>query len=345
MKEKVRVVFVGTGSMGQVAHLRNYVLIPECEVVAVCEIKKELACKVAQRYGIKSVYHDFFEMLEKEDFDAIVAPQPFTRHYTVLKDLLKAKLPIFIEKPLAGSVEIGEKIVKEIEESKTWVMVGYHKRNDLAAIYAKEKIEGFKNTLEIGRMKYIRITMPPGDWIAGGFRGLIKTDENIALEYDTTPSNMSKEVYREYLAFVNYYIHQVNLMRFLFGEPYTVRYAEKSRVLMVVESSSGIPGIIEMAPYTTTIDWQEKATVFFEKGYIEISFPAPLAINRPGRVKIFKDVPTPETIIPQLPWVDAMYQQAVNFVLSVMGKAKPACLAQEALEDLKIAQQYLNLVL
>ncbi|MCX7705863.1 MAG: Gfo/Idh/MocA family oxidoreductase [bacterium] len=344
MERKVKIVFVGTGAMGQCAHLKNYVLIPDCEVVAICEKKKKLASMVAEKYRIKKVYNDFSEMLEKEEFDGIVASQPFTRHLVVLKEILKAGKPVFIEKPLAGCVENGEKIIEEVKKSRTWIMVGYHKRNDPAVIYAREKIENFKKTGELGRLTYVRITMPPGDWIAGGFNELIKTDEQISLDYDPVPESMNNRTYEFYLSFVNYYIHQVNLMRYLLGEPYRVKYAEKSKTLMALESKSGVPGIIEMSPYTTSIGWHEKASVFFEKGFIEISLPAPLANNRPGDVKIYRDIPLPETILPSLPQVSAMYQQATNFIQSIKGKAKPACLADEALEDLKIAKEYVSLV-
>ncbi|HOK80187.1 MAG TPA: Gfo/Idh/MocA family oxidoreductase [bacterium] len=344
MAEKVKIVFVGTGAMGQCAHLKNYVLIPDCEVVAICEKKKILASKVASKYGIEKVYHDFSEMLEREKFDAIVSSQPFTRHLVMLRELLKAKKPVFIEKPLAGSVEAGEKIIEEIKKAGTWVMVGYHKRNDLSVIYAKEKIERFKQTGELGKMTYIRITMPPGDWVAGGFRDLIKTEETLSLDFDPVPENMDKDTFNLYLEFVNYYIHQVNLIRYLFGEFYSVKYADRTGVLMAVESISGIPGIIEMAPYKTSLDWQEKALVCFEKGFIEISLPAPLVCSRAGRVKIYKDNAIPETMIPALFPISAMYQQAMNFVLSVKGEAKPACLAEEALEDLRIARDYIKML-
>ena len=55
----------------------------------------------------------------------------------------------------------------------------------------------------------------------------------------------------------------------------------------------------------------------FENGYVKLELPAPLACNRPGRVEIFSDPgdgATPQTIVPQLPWVHAMRQQAINFV-------------------------------
>ena len=53
------------------------------------------------------------------------------------------------------------------------------------------------------------------------------------------PDYFDKSTGDAYNAFVNYYIHQVNAMRFLLGEPYKVTFADKSGVLMAVESTSG----------------------------------------------------------------------------------------------------------
>ena len=139
----------------------------------------------------------------------------------------------------------------------------------------------------------------------------------------------------------------MNLLRHLLGEPYRVTYADPSGVLLAVQSESGVAGVIEMTPYATTVDWQESALVAFERGYIKIDLPAPLAYNRPGRLEIFTDPgegATPQTVIPQLPWVHAMRQQAMNFVAAIRGEREPMCHAEEALEDLKVARAYLDLL-
>jgi predicted dehydrogenase len=157
---------------------------------------------------------------------------------------------------------------------------------------------------------------------------------------------MNEEVYSQYNGFVNYYIHQINLMRYFLGEPYAVTYADASGVLLVGKSESGVACIIEMTPYSTTVDWQESVLVCFEKGYVKVDLPAPLASNRPGRVEIFRDPGgvTPETVVPQLPWIHAMRQQASNFIAAIKGKAPPPCTSEEALEDLKVAREYIRLL-
>ena len=166
------------------------------------------------------------------------------------------------------------------------------------------------------------------------------------LEWEPKPADMDEATNDQYVAFVNYYIHQVNLMRWLLGEPYKVTYAEKSGVLMAVESKSGVAGTIEMTPYRTTVDWEESALVAFEKGYILVKLPAPLASNRAGTVEIYSDPSegkTPTRTSPALPWVHAMRQQAANFIKVIKGEMKPPCEAAEAVEDLVVAREYIRL--
>ncbi|MEW6752179.1 MAG: Gfo/Idh/MocA family oxidoreductase [Candidatus Latescibacterota bacterium] len=344
----VRIGFVGVGSMGQCAHLRNYVTVPDCRVVAIAELLEEQGERVAARYGVPQVYRDFREMLAQEELDGIVASQPFNRHGLLVPELLEARIPIFTEKPLAASVEVGERLVQALHESGTWHMVGYHKRSDPATMCAKEEIDRLKQSGELGKMTYVRILMPAGDWVASGFTDLIRTDESRpGLETDPPASDMSPEVFSRYGGFVNYYIHQVNLMRHLLGEPYRVTYADPSGVLLAGQSEGGVACTIEMSPYRTTIDWQESALVCFERGYVKLELPAPLASNRPGRVEVFLDPgpnTRPQSVVPQLPWVHAMRQQAINFVDAIRGLREPMTRAEEALEDLRVARQYICLL-
>ncbi len=345
---KVRIAFVGVGTMGQCAHLKYYSVMPECEVVALAEIRPELGRRVAQRYGVAKTYPDHTSLLENEAVDGIVAIHQFQRHGSLVPELLKSGVPVLTEKPLASTIESGEKIVEAVEQSRTWQMVAYHKRSDPAVMYAKSEIERLKSTGELGKTQYVRITMPVGDYIAGGFDDLISTDEPIPeLPVDSLPADMDLNAYRSYLSFVNYYIHQVNLLRYLLGEPYKVSYADPAGMLLVAHSESGVPGVIEMSPYSTSIDWQETALVAFEHGYVKIGLPAPLAINRPGKVEILRDPgngAVPEVTIPQLPFTGAMKQQAANFIAAIRGEMQPTCQAKEALEDLRVAHEYMRLL-
>ena len=73
---KVRIGFVGVGFMGQLAHLRNYAALPDCEVVALAELRPELARKVAAAYGVPKVYAEAADMLAKETGVKVVSLNP-----------------------------------------------------------------------------------------------------------------------------------------------------------------------------------------------------------------------------------------------------------------------------
>ncbi|NIA15873.1 MAG: Gfo/Idh/MocA family oxidoreductase [Nitrospiraceae bacterium] len=344
---KPRIGFVGVGAMGQCAHLRNYASIPECNVVAIAEIRPELGKRVANRYGVPRVYPDHAAMLAEEELDGIVASQPYSRHGVLLPELFEAGIPVFTEKPLTCSVAAGKKIIGALQGSSARHIVGYHKRSDPATMYARNLIAELKASRELGPMRYVRILMPAGDWIAGGFQDLMSSQETVpVLEHDALPSDMDEETQRSYDSFVNYYIHQVNLMRHLLGENYRPTHADPTGTLMVIESESGVPGTIEMSPYQTTIDWQEEALVAFEKGFVKLELPAPLVLNRPGKVTAFRDPgdgAVPTRVEPQMPWVHAMRQQALNFIDVLKGKDTPLCEAPEALDDLHVAVDYITL--
>jgi len=344
---KLKIGFVGVGGMGQMAHLSNYAELKDlCEVVAIAEPRPRLAREVASRYGVPRVYRNHLELLAEEKVDAIVAAQPYRAHRALIPDILRAGVPVFTEKPLTLTVEAGEELARMAEESQTLHMVGYHKRSDPAMEYASKRIEEWKRSGEYGELRYIRVTMPPGDWI-GGMDAPLGTDE----PYPSTPletgsPEFTEDQNRELDIFVNYYIHQVNAIRFLLKEPYRATFADRRGILLNGESESGVTVALEMAPYGTTIEWHESVLVCFEKGFVRVDLPAPLARQQAGKVTIMKDngrePPSYET--PVLPNRAAMRQQAMNFIAAVRGERPAPCESKEALEDLKIARDYIRLM-
>ena len=343
----LKIGFCGVGMMGQCAHLRNYATLPECDVVALAEPRAKTAQLVATHYSIPNVYSDFSEMLAAEKLDAVVASQPFDRHGVLVPELLKAGVPVFTEKPIAGTVEAGERIVAADAASDGFLMVGYHKRSDPAVMWAKEQIERIKASGELGRLTYVRVLMPAGDWVERGFDTVINGgDEPLKLEMDPPAADMSEEVFGHYGGFVNYYIHQVNLARHLLGENWQVKYAEPTGVMLAGTSDSGSAVTIEMTPYATSEGWEESALVCFERGYLSIQLPPPLAIGRAGKVELYEDPgegKAPKRTSPTLRPVGAMRQQARNFLAAARGEQPPMCNAADALADIKLAREYVRL--
>ena len=342
---KVKIGFLGCGFMGQLAHLQNYAALDSCEIVGVTDVKQEQAKKVAAAYLIPKVYCCAEEMLRDSEIEAVVASQSFSNHVNVVEEVLSAGKHILTEKPLCVYPQNGRRLVECAAKNKKIHMVANHKRSDPAAEYAVKVIKSWKASGEMGKMNYVRITMPPGDWISGanGVNLPISTSEEYAkFTPEQIPEGVDPSIDKDYVSFVNYYIHQVNMMRFLFGEDYGLSFADKSGVLLAVESRSGVSGIIEMATYSTTDSWQESAMVCFEKGYVFFTLPAPLASQRAGEVTVFTDNGGGGVFTsPALPNLCAMRNQSMNFIKAVKGEIDPPCPSSEAVKDLEFALDYI----
>jgi len=342
---KVKLGFLGVGMMGQLAHMQNYAQVEDCEIVAVAESKQKQAERIAAIYNIPKIYSDYHEMLANPEIDAIVAAQPFGNHVNLVPDILKAGKHVMTEKPLCIYAVNGRMLADCAAKAQKIHMVGYHKRSDLATEYAKEVIAAWKQSGELGKMKYIRISMPPGDWV-GGSRRPFRTADEKPQEYvrEKIPAGIDESFDKMYVTFVNYYIHQVNLMRYLMGADYKLTFADRTGVILTAESSDGVAGMIEMEAYKTTDDWQEQAFICFEKGWIRIDYPAPLASQQAGKVTVFDNSKQQAvTTSPRLPNVHAMLNQARNFVKAVQGVKPAPCTSAEAVKDLDFSMDYVTM--
>lgn len=345
---KIRLGFVGVGGMGQCAHLHNYVSLPDCEVVALSEVKEGLGKQVATRWGIPKVYRNCQDMFAGEKLDGIVCIQQFSDHGTLLPDVVATGLPVIIEKPIAHAIASGEKILAAAKAAKARLYVGYHKRSDPATLAAVDFIAKAKQPDSgFGAMKYIRVAMPPGDWVANGFWHRMDTNEPLPPQPPRGAAEYSDATASKYYSnFVNYFIHQVNLIRLLLGEDYIVRYADPSGLILAGNGvKSGVSVVLEMYTFSTTRDWQEHALVTFDRGWARVDLPAPLTINRAGTLTVFEDLKgsEPKTWSPVLPYVHAMRSQAMQFLKAIKGEKTTLCSPEDALEDLRVARAYIDL--
>lgn len=344
----VRLAMIGTGMMGQRAHLDQYISWPDCEIVALAEPRSDLAAKVAARYGIAKTFSNHLDLIHHTDFDGLVCIQPYAHHRALLPDLYKTGKPVLTEKPLALSVASGKQLASLAKAQGVKHMVGYHKRSDPAMEYARKVIRDWQSSGVSGRMTYLRVTMPPGDWVWHGFAATLTSSEpypSISVERLDEIEGLTLEQAKAYDSFVNYYIHQVNAIRYLLGEDYQVKYTDAAGHLLVGQSDSGVSIVLEMAPWQNTVDWQERYLVCFEKATVQVDLPAPLATQQAGRIELMIDhgQGQPHFERPMLPPVAAMRNQARHFIDHVRGTGEAPCLADEAVKDLQLAFDYIRL--
>jgi predicted dehydrogenase len=215
---------------------------------------------------------------------------------------------------------------------------------------AKKQIAQWLSDGSVGKMRYVRVTIPPGDWVGPGFAHLIDMGEKVPpMQADPKPEGMDPEAFKYYVYLVNYYVHQVNLLRHLLGGDYEIKFADPNgRTFAGVGKGdlSKVTVVVEMAPYDTTIAWQETALVCFDKGWVKVELPRPLASDEAGRVSYYTDPgkgAEPTLTEPEMPKRHAMQQQAINFIAAIKGETTPLCSAAEAQKDLDTLWEYQTL--
>src|SRR5207253_6422097 len=113
---------IGLGPNGR-GHLKNYHEHPRASIVAVCDVNRDLATRVAAEYSIPRVYGDL-SILAQPDIDmiAVCAPNPYHGEYTVRA--LEAGKHVFVEKPMALDLASLARIVALSRASGLQVMTG-----------------------------------------------------------------------------------------------------------------------------------------------------------------------------------------------------------------------------
>jgi predicted dehydrogenase len=127
MAEEVRVAFIGTGGIATEAHLPALKDIEGVEIVALCDTKKERAHAAAQQFGGRA-YADHREMLDREDVDAVFVCLPPDAHTDAELIAAERGAHLFIEKPLALTMDKGLEIAQAIEKANVISCVGYQCR-------------------------------------------------------------------------------------------------------------------------------------------------------------------------------------------------------------------------
>lgn len=127
-KKKIRVAVCGMGNMGR-CHSDHMLKIDDVELVALYDDFGTPAERFKEEHNLTcNVYSDYDLMLEKETIDAIYICLPPFCHNGQVEKAAKKGIHVFIEKPIALTLERGKSMVKAIEKAGVISQVGYQMR-------------------------------------------------------------------------------------------------------------------------------------------------------------------------------------------------------------------------
>lgn len=162
-EERVRVGLIRAGWIGR-HHGMNVMANAHAELVGVFNPTEAKAKAFVGRAGSEAaVYKSYEELLKRDDIDAVVIASPNASHAEQAVAAAEAGKHIYLEKPMAISLEDCRKIVKAVHNSNVKCDMGYHRRLSPLPQYAKGLIkDGKLGDLALVESDYFHYV--PGDW-------------------------------------------------------------------------------------------------------------------------------------------------------------------------------------
>lgn len=217
--EKLNLGVIGTGRIGKV-HIATLVQsVPKANVIAIADTDKASAEKVAQTFGIKTVYNNHMDVINHSGVEAVVICSPTDTHAKYIIDAARAGKHIFCEKPVDLSLEVIKGAIEAVKKAGVKFMVGFNRRFDPNFLKIKQMVADGK----IGQPHILKITSrdpnPP------------------SAEYAAVSGGM----------FLDMTIHDFDMARYICGSEVTEVYTKAS---VMVDPAIGKAGDVDTAVIT-----------------------------------------------------------------------------------------------
>lgn len=289
---KVRIGVIGGGLIAQVAHLPYLTELQDrFELVALAEPSRKVREALSWKYRIPRTYADFRALIQDASVDAVLICSPNGTHAEAVLAALRARLHVFVEKPLCITLADADRIIAERDRAGTVVQVGYMKRYDRAYAAMIEDLP------ELGgeSLEYISVVthdpglprffapagVPAPDDVSETVIGA--TRQSLAEQVAEAVGSDDPEVARQFSdVFLGALVHDVNLCHGLFerlGEPPPRRVLDAASwprgAGATLALESGGRWVITWLHLPGLHHFRERVELFSAGAVRSLTFPAP----------------------------------------------------------------------
>lgn len=337
--EKIRVGVIGAGFISQVAHLHSLTRSSKCEISAIADARPLLCKEVAQSFAIPSVYSHYEEMLKGEKLDAVIVCLARSCLSAVVEHVLSFGLPVLSEKPMAHTVADAEKLVLLSERKGVEYYLGFMRRCDEGVHSFKDRMNALIVEKTYGEIIHASMLDFCGEY-AVKIPHHLRSEEKPAFRYpewQKLPERFPLEWSKDYEYSMNVLIHDVNLLRYLFGNH------------LMPQSFQVNPGLSQTAVLATpnfciTLSagraklgkWDQVLHVYFEKGRLSLYLPSPLSRQESAFIEEISEGKRYTHFPLGKAW--AFESQMDQFLAGVKGKDKLSSSGRDSLKDIEMLE-------
>jgi predicted dehydrogenase len=335
--KKLRTGLIGCGRFSVPGHAVYYKLNPLSEFAAVCDMREDYARKVAGRFGVRNVYTNYLEMMDKERLDAVSVCTPTFTHAELTHAAAERGINVLCEKPFATSPDEGRGMVDICREKGVVLHVGFNKRYDRGIGKARQLATGGEyGKCFHGEFKWHGLstfgTVPLMNNIVRAISAFGYNMEDFSPDWRLSDPRIPGGV-------LEVFCHIVDLALWCFGMPDEIcgdalkispEAAKPDHVAALLKYRSGAAVYLTMSNKALALSESESGLFQCERGNINYAtnstaqtfFPAPVTVETGGGLAGRRRKLSPELVgnpLLNMPH----YRKINNFLLDILGELPP----------------------
>ncbi len=156
----LRLGFIGVGGIAQ-RHLANAAARKDVQIVGHADIRPERAREAAARFGGRA-YDHCLKLLDTETPQAVVICTPPDAHGDIEEACAERRVPFFVEKPVAVSLELAARVKRAVDASGITTQVGYMYRFSKGVLKVRDLLR--TRRIAMVQQHFYMPGLPDRDW-------------------------------------------------------------------------------------------------------------------------------------------------------------------------------------
>lgn len=141
-RDLINIGLVGAGNFAKSTHLPNLLeLGNKFNIYAICTNDPLNTTETAEKFSAQMATTDYNELLKDQNIDAVIICTRHDKHAGMAKKALLKNKAVFLEKPMATSIEELEELYAIVNKSEVPFMVGFNRRYSPFARMIRDKIK------------------------------------------------------------------------------------------------------------------------------------------------------------------------------------------------------------
>lgn len=155
--DKLQIGVIGCNGMGW-GNTNSMLKMNDIDLIGICDVDSNVVSKRLENYsGLRknkpATYNDYRELLNDKEIDAVIIGTPDHWHCRIMADAVKAGKHVYVEKPIANTIEECRIMVDAAKKSGKIVQVGQWQRS---GPHYREAID-FVQSGQLGKIRLVKV--------------------------------------------------------------------------------------------------------------------------------------------------------------------------------------------